>query len=74
MTAPTDSPLLSLTISGPPEPARALLAAIRTHAETLGIDPLSDLLHAALDDVRPGGPVQLFAVTRHAGPMVAGNA
>lgn len=74
MSASTDSPLLSLTVQGPPEEARALLASIRAHAETLGIDPLSDLLHAALDDMRPDGPVQLFAVARAARTMGVGHA
>ncbi len=74
MSAPTDSPLLSLTVQGPPEEARALLASIRAHADTLGIEPLSSLLHAALDDIRPNGPVQLFAVARPAGTLGVGHA
>lgn len=74
MSAPTDSPLLSLTVQGPPEEARAVLAAIRAHAVALGIEPLSPLLHTALADIRPDGPAQLFAVARPAGTVGVGHA
>jgi len=63
--------LLTVTATGPG--AAEFLDAVRIHAATLGIRPLSTAFHAALEEVGTAPAPQLLAVPQLLSMGVAGH-
>lgn len=63
--------LLTVTATGPG--AAEFLDAVRIHAATLGIRPLSAAFHAALEEAGNATPPQLLAVPQLLFTGVAGH-